>query len=222
MPKRITKLTDSHDEFRFGQHRFEHWQVDNQVYFLTARCRARFPAFASESAKKIFWDRFEFYTAKHGFVPWVTSLLDNHYHTVGYLREGKQLGIMMQRLHGSVAKMVNDVLREQEVEAPWMRCGPGGEPPSAKIGFWGDYHARSYFDGCLRDAKQGRLTWRYVHTQCRRHGICDDPADYLHTRVNVERERAIERAVALKAFMEGVPYARYAKGARRDGSGTGR
>jgi len=27
-----------------GQHRFEHWYRDNQVYFLTARCRDRFPA----------------------------------------------------------------------------------------------------------------------------------------------------------------------------------
>ena len=32
-----------------------------------------------------------------GFFPWVTSLLNNHYHTLGYLRVGENLGPMMQR-----------------------------------------------------------------------------------------------------------------------------
>ena len=68
------------------------------------------PAFASEAAKQVFWDRFDFYTKESGFVPWVTSLIDNHYHTLGYLRVGKNLSPMIQRIHGSVAKLVNDSL----------------------------------------------------------------------------------------------------------------
>ena len=36
--------------------------------------------------------------------------MDNHYHTLGYLREGQRLPSMMQRIHGSVAKLVNDKL----------------------------------------------------------------------------------------------------------------
>lgn len=63
-----------------GRHRFEHWYRDNTVYFITARVRDKFPAFQSEDAKSIFWDRFDYYTHLHGFVPWVTSLLHNHYH----------------------------------------------------------------------------------------------------------------------------------------------
>ena len=54
-----------------GQHRFEHWYRDNQVYFITARCHDRYPALAAQQAKRIFWDRFDRYTALHGFVPWV-------------------------------------------------------------------------------------------------------------------------------------------------------
>ena len=80
-----------------GHHRNEHWYLDNQVYFITARCRDRFPAFASEGAKAIFWNRFDHYTHEFGFFPWVTSLLNNHYHTLGYLRVGENLGPMMQR-----------------------------------------------------------------------------------------------------------------------------
>ncbi|HVT88279.1 MAG TPA: hypothetical protein VHD56_05470 [Tepidisphaeraceae bacterium] len=33
-------------------------------------------------------------------------MLDNHYHTLGYLRDGEQLGQMMRKLHGSIAWMV--------------------------------------------------------------------------------------------------------------------
>jgi hypothetical protein len=175
-----------------GQHRHEHWYRDNTVYFLTARVRGRAPAFASDAAKAIFWDRFNHYAKAFGYVPWVTSLLDNHWHSEGYLREGRNLGPFMQRLHGSVAKLVNDLLPARI------------EPP-----FFGDAGHKSYFDGCLRDPKQGRLTYRYTYTQCVRHGICADPRDYPHTRVNVEMERAIRRAVELDAFMTGVRYKRY-------------
>ena len=45
-------------EVHDGKHRFEHWYLDNQVYFITARCRDRYPAFASDAAKAVFWDRF--------------------------------------------------------------------------------------------------------------------------------------------------------------------
>lgn len=116
MGKPIKKISRSLDEFYLGQHRHEHWLVDNQVYFITARCRDRFPAFATEAAKSVFWDRFEHYTAECNFTPWVTSLLDNHYHTLGYLREGALLSKMMQRIHGSVAKLVNDLLPERRAE----------------------------------------------------------------------------------------------------------
>lgn len=126
------------------QHRFEHWYRNNQVYFITARCRDRFPAFASDDAKQVFWDRFLHYTALHTFEPWVTSLLDNHYHTVGYLKVGEELGPMMRKLHGSAAKLVNDLLPERRV--PFWRAA-------------GKCH-HDYFDGCLRDAKQLRRSYR--------------------------------------------------------------
>ncbi len=96
MPKRIEKISRSQNAASRAHHRFEHWHVDNQVYFITARCRDKFAAFATEAAKSIFWGRFDHYTAEFGFVPWVTSLLDNHYHTLGYLRIGKNLSTMMQ------------------------------------------------------------------------------------------------------------------------------
>lgn len=191
MSKRIDKISRSAKRKYLGQNSFEHWLIDNQVYFITARCRDRFPAFATEAAKSVFWDRFEHYTAEFSFVPWVTSLLDNHYHTLGYLRVGKHLPKLMQRVHGSVAKLVNDLL------------------PEPFPNFWRDAKGKEYFDGCIRDEKQARLAYRYVLNQSVRHGVTTDWRDYAHTRVNVELEVAIKRALELNAFLDGVPYKRY-------------
>ncbi len=193
MGKPFERITRSRKAQHDDKHRFEHWLVDNQVYFITARVRDKFHAFASDEAKTIFWNRFTHYTSLFLFTPWVTSLLNNHYHTIGYLKIGANLPTMTQRLHGSIAKLANDT------------------SPERFPNFWRDAKGREYFDGCLRDEKQGRLTYRYVLTQCRRHGICNDPSEYPHTRVNVDLERAIARANELDAFLEGVPYKRYAK-----------
>jgi hypothetical protein len=189
--RRFRKSSSTIQETFNGRHRYEHWYLDNQVYFITARCRDRFPAFATEAAKVIFWDRFNHYTVKYGFVPWVTSLLDNHYHTLGYLRVGESLGPMMQRLHGSVAKLVNDLL------------------PERRVPFWREAGHRDYFDGCVRDEKQCRRAYRYTLTQAVRHGIVVDYRDYPHTYVAIELERGLRRALELNAFLEKVPYQRY-------------
>jgi REP element-mobilizing transposase RayT len=173
-------------------HRFEHWYRDKTVYFITARCSNRYPAFASEEAKAIFWDRFLYWVKVYGFVPWIITLIDNHYHVIGYLKEGKNLGEMMRRIHGSVAKLVNDTLENRQ------------RP------FWRDaQHRNDYFDGCLRDELQCRRAFRYTLLQCKRHGICADPKDYRHTRIFIELERGIKRALEINAFMTNVPYKRY-------------
>lgn len=187
----IRKSKTTPREHYDGKHRFEHWYRDNQVYFITARCQTKLHLFASDEAKQIFWIKFDQYTKQFDFTPWVTSLLINHYHTLGYLRAGDNLPKMMQKLHGSVAKLVNDTLDARIVP------------------FWTDSGKQNYFDGCIRDEIQARRAYRYVHTQCRRHFICDDPVDYPHTKVNVEIENAVKRARELNAFLSGVPYARY-------------
>lgn len=173
------------------EHRFEHWYRDNTVYFITSKCRDGFAAFDSEEAKLIFWNRFDHWTKEFGFVPWVTSLLNNHYHTVGYLKIGENLGPMMQRIHGSVSKLVNDLL------------------PSRHLPFWRTRGNQDYFDGCLRNAIQCQRAYRYTRKQAVRHGIVRDWRDYPHTRVSIDLERGLKRALELNAFMEGVPYARY-------------
>jgi hypothetical protein len=124
-------------------------------------------------------------------VPWITTLIDNHYHTLGYLKFGKDLGPMMQRLHGSVSKLVNDILDERRTP------------------IWRDCKDQSYFDGCIRDEVQCRRAYFYVWRQCIRHGICANPKLYAQTRVNIEYERGLKRAIELKAFLTGVPYKRY-------------
>ena len=193
-----------------GRNAFQHWYRDNQVYFITARCQSKFHAFRSEPSKRVFWRQFEKYTKEFEFSPFVTSLLDNHYHTIGYLKIGDNLGPMMQRVQGSIAKLVNDGLQAQFVAGELQAPLPGERGADGRlVPFWRDSKNKNYFDGCLRNERQGRLTYRYVLTQCRRHGICEDPAAYPHTRVAIEMDRAIARATELKAFLYGVRYKRY-------------
>ncbi|MCH8825034.1 MAG: transposase [Planctomycetes bacterium] len=208
MSKPITKLSRSGHKYYKEKHRFEHWYVDNQIYFITARCRNKYPAFASSEAKAIFWDRFDHYTNHYEFKPWVTSLLDNHYHTLGYLRQGKNLQTMMQRIHGSVSKLVNDILESQARPASAGRV-PRSTNPARLLPFWRNTKGREYFDGCIRDEKQCRLAYRYTLTQSKRHNACSNWKTYEHTHVLIDLERGLRRAHELSAFMEDVPYKRY-------------
>jgi hypothetical protein len=189
--RRFRKRSCRADEYHDGRHRFEHWYRDNTIYFITSRCRDRYPAFQSEQAKAIFWDRFNYYTVLYGFVPWVTTLLNNHYHTLGYLKVGEQLGPMMQRIHGSVAKLVNDLL------------------PERRLPFWRGSGRRDYFDGCIRDETQCRRAYRYTLRQSIRAGLCRDWRDYPHTHVAINVDVGVKRALQINAFMEGVSYKRY-------------
>ena len=196
-PKRVFKYSRTQHVEHGGAHRFEHWYASNQVYFLTARCSEKYPAFQSKEAQDIFWDRFNHFTAEAEFFPWVVSLMTNHYHVVGYCRHGQRFGRMMQRIHGSLAKLVNDLL------------------PERRVPFWDRAGHKDYFDGCIRDEKQCRLAYRYVLLQSVRHGICADWREYPNTRVYIELERGLRRALELHAFLEGVPYKRYQRGKRK-------
>ena len=189
----IRKSRTSMRERFDGNHRFEHWYRDNQVYFITSTVRDHFPAFASEDAKMVFWTRFEQYAREFNFTPWIVSLMNNHDHSLGYFKHRKRPPTIYAGLHGSVAKLVNDMLT--------VRVTP----------FWTDSGKQNYFDGCLRDVLQLRRAYRYTHQQCRRHGVCYDPARYPHTRVYLDVESAVEFGVAHNALLENVPYARYEK-----------
>jgi len=190
---RFRRSDESTNEFYDGAHKFEHWYRDNSIYFITARCRGKFPPFDSEQVKSIFWDRFLYYTQLHLFVPIITTLMNNHYHVMGYKKFGADLGEMMRKIHGSVAKLVNDVL------------------PVRHVPFWGEGNRDNYMDGCLRDELQYRRTFRYVRLQAVKAGIVSDYRLYPHTRINVPLEIGLKRAIELNAFLEEVPYKRYEK-----------
>lgn len=88
-------------------------------------------------------------------------------------------------------------------------CDNNDQLPDRLLPFWVDAGHQNYFDGSIRDELQCRRAYRYTLTQCSRHKICRNPHDYPHTRVGVELERAVKRALTLNAFLTGVPYRRY-------------
>ena len=174
-----------------GQHRFEHWYRDNTIYFITSKARDGAHVFRSERAKSIFWDRFTHWSKVYGFHPIITSLLSNHYHTVGYLKVGTNLGKMMPKLHGSIAKLVNDTL------------------PNRHLPFWRTAGNQDYFDGCLRNETQLRRTYRYVSRQAVRACIATTIGAYPHIRSTISLDEVTRFARERKCFLEEVPYARY-------------
>jgi REP element-mobilizing transposase RayT len=182
------KGSSAKKEYYNGHHRREHWYRDNTVYFLTVRCTGRFPAFASKEAKAIFWRQFTKYTHEHHFDVWICTLMNNHYHAVGYLRSGADLSPMIRKIHGSVARLVNDVL------------------PTRLVPFWADY-----FDGCLRDENQYRRAYRYTQLQAQRHGICRDYMQYADTHMDVSLSEGLSLAQRRGVFLRNVPYKRYEK-----------
>lgn len=181
------KSSHTQNEWWDGKHRREHWYKDNQVYFITSKVRGGLPLFEREEARAIFWDRFDHYTAAHTFTPWVTTLMNNHYHTLGYLRVGQELGEMMRKLHGSTATLVCKLIRVRHVP------------------FWKEPGHATYFDGCIRDVLQAERAYRYTLFQAVKARIVRDWRDYPDTHVNVEMWRAIRRATELGAYMERVP-----------------
>jgi hypothetical protein len=127
--------------------------------------------------------------------PLIVSLIDNHYHLEMYVRHAEHLGAFMRGLHGSVAKLVNDILTRN------------GKPRLKP--FWYDTGKQGYFDGCLRNELQHRRAHRYIWLQSVRHGICRDPREYPLTREYVKVDAAVKRAMELNAYMREVPYKRY-------------
>jgi hypothetical protein len=200
---RFRKSSYTRNEFFDGKHRFEHWYRDNTVYFITSKVREGAAMFQTGRAKEIFWDRFTHYTKLHGFVPWVATVMSNHYHFEGYLRDGEQLGEMMRKLHGSIAWLV---MKETGVR---------------HVPFWRSAGNKDYCDGCLRDVLQAYRAFNYTRDQAVRARLVRRYSDYPHTRVYLDRDRAIARAVELRAFLEEVPYARYDARKKKRGGQTG-
>jgi REP element-mobilizing transposase RayT len=152
-------------------------------------------AVRSEKAKEIFWDRFWFYVKKYNLYVWIVTLMDNHYHVIVHVQDKEVMPEFMQRLHGSVAKLVNDVL------------------PERHLPFWRTKGSRDYYDGCLRNEKQVRRAYKYTLKQAVRAGVVRDWRKYNHTKVLIHLGRGIKRAHELKSIPIEVPYERY----RREG-----
>ena len=98
---------------------------------------------------------------------------------------------MMRKLHGSVAKLVNDIL------------------PERRLPFWRTRGHRDYFDGCIRDEIQCRRAYRYTLRQSVRSRLCRRWQDYPHTHVRIDFDCGLNRALQLRAFLAEMPYKRY-------------
>ena len=190
MTKHVNRVGASQRKRELGgkkRHRREHWLIDNQIYFITARCRDGLLIFEDEQAAEIFWNRFDHHTLAQQITPIVTSLVGNHYHLLAHVEVGANVPVFVRNLHGSTAKLTND-LREA-----------AGLDRISDV--WANGLRGSYFDGCVRNATQFRRIFRYVERQGVRHGLVRTGEHFPHTRVNVSMERALKRALERNSFL---------------------
>lgn len=199
MGRHFQKSGGHRREWYDGAHRFEHWYRDRTVYLVTARVRDRLPIFLNSESANVFWSKLLQYTTQHGFELWIATLMSNHYHFIGFLERGSQLGEMMRKLHGSVA---------------WLTCRAHGIHHKP---FWRDDQHRDYFDGCLRDARQLRRSYRYVQQQAVRAGLVQAASEYPNTRCWLTLEACLRLAQERDAFLADVAYARYKEPDRKRG-----
>ena len=191
-----------------NQHRFEHWYRDNQVYFITAKTAHFHSVFTTPKSCSLYWSAFDKACAIGLFTPWVTTLMNNHYHTLGYLKLGNNLPKMMQSLHGSLAKQINDLIQAGELKLPRLHQQKRLRP------FWGTKGKKNYFDGCIRDETQATRAFNYTRDQAVRANLVKHWHDYPNTRLYIPLEKALPRATQLNAFLRHVPYKRYEQGGR--------
>ncbi len=192
-----------------NQHRFEHWYRDNQVYFITAKTAQGTPLFNCPQACQLFWDAFDHASQLGSFTPWVTTLMNNHYHTLGYLKTGQNLPKMMQTLHGRLSKQINDLIEAGGLQSARAHPLNTQAHPARLLPFWGHKGKKTYFDGCIRDEKQATLAFRYTRDQAVRAKLVKHWQDYPHTHLNIDLNKALPRATELNAFLRNVPYKRY-------------
>jgi REP element-mobilizing transposase RayT len=187
------KSSVSRREHFQGKHRFEHWYRDNSVYFVTARTEGGAHVFKTRGASDVFWASLDRYSKQYGLNLWVATLMSNHYHLLFYMRWSENLGPFMKGLHGSAAKLVNDLSETRLVP------------------FWSWKGRHTYFDGCLRNEKQLTLTYRYVRDQAVRARLVRDWTQYPDTKVLCDLDAALRFAMDRKVFPSNLPYARYAR-----------
>ncbi len=137
-------------------HHPPHLYLDDTIYFLTARVYKKEKIINTNQKKKILlknlWS--EFYKAGYKIYAW--TVLDNHYHIEFITRRGKDLGEMLNLIHGRTSFEINKI-----------------------DGIRGRKIFQNYWDRCIRDEKDFYFHFNYIHHNLVKHGYVKTQDDVL-------------------------------------------
>ena len=151
----------------FKQHRPPHYYFDQKIYFITARTINKEKFFNTKEKKNILkkiikeaGDKFQI-----TFYAWI--ILDNHYHLLLNISQGKLLSAFMKAINGKSAFLLNKIDKTEK----------------RKIWF-------NYWDRCIRNEKDFWIRFNYIHHNSIKHGCVKEMKDHQFSSYNnwIEKE----------------------------------
>jgi len=130
----------------FKQHRPPHYNFDQKIYFITARTINKEKFFNTKEKKDLLkkiikeaGDKFQI-----SFYAWI--ILDNHYHLLLNISQGKSLPAFMKAINGKSAFLLNKIDKTEK----------------RKIWY-------NYWDRCIRNKKDFWIRFNYIHHNSIKH-----------------------------------------------------
>ena len=132
-------------------HNPPHIYVDNSIYVVTSSTYGSIPYFNSDQKKLIVQEKIFDAILKTDSKLHAWVILDNHYHILFELQEGRFLGKLIKLLNGSSSRELNRMDK--------MTC--------RKVWF-------NYWDTCIRNEKDFYTRLNYIHHNPIKHGYLTD------------------------------------------------
>ena len=137
-------------------HHPPHIYLDNSIYFITARTYRKEKIINTDQKKKILFENLWNEFIKIGYKLYAWVILDNHYHIEFETNFGKDLGKVLNFVHGRTAFEINkmDNTRGRKV-------------------------FQNYMDYCIRNEKDFYQHFNYIHHNPVKHKYMKEQRDVL-------------------------------------------
>jgi len=138
-----------------------HIYQDNTLYFITAKTVHQIRFFDNNEKKGIILDCLKKSVQKFCFklIAWV--LIDNHYHIIVKVKQGKNVGFFINNLHSNSSRILNKIENK----------------PGRQIWY-------QYWDRCIRSEKDFYIRLNYIHYNPVKHKIVSEMKEYFYSSYN--------------------------------------
>lgn len=142
-------------------HNPPHLYLDRTVYFITARTIKKIYYFNTSEKRQILKDKLFKVVSRSNFTLYAWVILENHYHILIKIKQGKDLSKIIQLLHGGSSFELNRLegVGDRQI---WY----------------------NYWDRCIRNDQDFGNYCDYIHYNPVKHALCQKPEDYRFSSYN--------------------------------------